>query len=685
MLLLTFFIACIVTAMENFILGPVAYKLHKSDLTKRWLFLCVCIGTWSLGLAFEGIVENSNVALFWARFYYCGVVFIPATFFHFISSSLGIVRDKIKIIKAAYAMSSALFIVNLFGGITNSVSPKFIFKYTADAGLFYPLLILYFFTFVIYSIYLQFKNIIKTQGYERAKAIYILIASAIGFVSTVSLFFTPYKLCPYAFVGMYIIWVYPIVIVYAIATVHLMDIEVFMHRSTRALIGIVFFFFLLYVSYFTLQNTFQSFFGKFWFILPTFIFGIGLVCLVFFVRHVFKINEEDLLEKFAYRPILKELAKRTAQSKSIEELLAFTARFTSLYAKLDYIGIFLLDENEESYKLVRSLTRTHKRKKIPIGEKIEQNNPIILYLRRSHGTINLFKIKFELEKRTLKFNKKRQLITLRKEMEKRQAVLCIPCYSEDMLLGFIFLSAKANKEMFLSKDEDMFFAIADQLAKPIHNFMHKKKAIEGFINSQEVVVRAVEAKDPYTRGHSERVAKISYQLGKSAGINKTDLQSLKYAARLHDIGKIAIKDAVLNKESKLTNSEYEEIKKHPQESAKMIQPIAKQLGPDVIDAILHHHENIDGSGYPDGQTGNDIHIFAKTIRVADTLDALVTNRPYRKSRISMEKVMEEFNRNKDKKFDNNITQKIIELCKDKMFLQWLKKLIKETGATSRLK
>jgi len=683
-LLYTFTLTCILTAVENFIIGPVVYRLNKSDTTARWLSLCISVGIWSLGLGLEVISKDAAVALFWSKFHYCGVVFIPITYFHFVASLVNVAKEKIKSIRIGYIIAIALLIINLFGGIVSTVSPKQIFRHYTDAGTFYPLMGVYFAVYIAYAFYLQIKTFLKVHGYERAKIAYNLTASTIGFVGGFCAFSIPFNFYPYAFLGVYIVWIYPLVIAYSIVTVKLMDIEIFIHRTTRALVGIVAFFFLLYVSYFTLQNFFQEYFGRAWFILPTLIFGIALVSLIFFIKHVFRMSEENLSEKFAYRPILKELAKRTAKASNMEELLAFTARFTSAYAKIDYMGILILRQDKHDYELVRSLTRTSKREKISCGTKIERDNPIISYLEHHHAILNLSRVNFELKKRDLSFQKKRELLVLKREIEKWPIELCVPCYSDNLLLGMLFMGQRTDKEMFLPKDEDLFLTVADQIAKPIHNFFYKKEAIEGFIRSQDVVVRAVEAKDPYTKGHSERVAEISYVLGEKIGLNESELEFLKYAARLHDIGKIAMRDSVLNKEERLTAKEYEETKTHPLESIKMIYPIVNQLGISAVEAILHHHENLDGTGYPDGQKNEEIHVFAKIIRVADTIDALSTNRPYRKTRTSIKWITEELSKYSGEWFDPKVTEKAIHLCEDETFMRWFKKMIKETGAVSRI-
>lgn len=157
------------------------------------------------------------------------------------------------------------------------------------------------------------------------------------------------------------------------------------------------------------------------------------------------------------------------------------------------------------------------------------------------------------------------------------------------------------------------------------------------LSSITSLVHALEARDAYTRGHSEAVATLSVGIAAILGYPKEDLERLEIAARLHDLGKIGIRDDVLLKTEALTDTEYGIIKKHPIFGAEILKPIPSLK--DIIPSVLYHHEKIDGSGYPEGLTENEIPLSAKIIAVADVYDALSTNRPYHSAR-SHSKAME---------------------------------------------
>jgi len=149
----------------------------------------------------------------------------------------------------------------------------------------------------------------------------------------------------------------------------------------------------------------------------------------------------------------------------------------------------------------------------------------------------------------------------------------------------------------------------------------------GYTDVIVALVEAVEAKDPYTRGHTQRVAEISVLIGQNLGLSGERLKTLNQAAMLHDIGKISVPDSILNKPGKLTDAELSIVKEHPARGHRIIQNV-RSLQQEVA-GIRHHHERLDGSGYPDGLKGNAIPLDARIIAVADVFDALTSARPYR--------------------------------------------------------
>ncbi len=169
------------------------------------------------------------------------------------------------------------------------------------------------------------------------------------------------------------------------------------------------------------------------------------------------------------------------------------------------------------------------------------------------------------------------------------------------------------------------------MAGNIEQFIEQLKAAaeenrELFIGSIRMLAAAIDEKDPYTRGHSGRVAKYSVLIGEELGLNPEEMDRLRISALLHDVGKIGIDDRVLKKPGALTPEEFEIMKQHPVKGANIMRPVAQLK--EMLPGIELHHEHMDGRGYPYGLSGEQIPVMARIIAVADTLDAMTTNRPY---------------------------------------------------------
>ncbi len=191
---------------------------------------------------------------------------------------------------------------------------------------------------------------------------------------------------------------------------------------------------------------------------------------------------------------------------------------------------------------------------------------------------------------------------------------------------------------------------------------------DGFCSIHElidVLISAIEAKDEYTRGHSDRVADFTSLLCQSRLMTREAVAEIHMAAHLHDIGKIYVPDAVLNKTGRLTESDWEKIKKHPVVGAQILSNIK---GFDaIVQMVRSHHERWDGSGYPDGLRGEDIPLGARIIAVSDAVDAMLTDRPYRSAR-SKETCIKELKRCSGIHFDPEIVELAVALLsEDAMF------------------
>jgi len=195
--------------------------------------------------------------------------------------------------------------------------------------------------------------------------------------------------------------------------------------------------------------------------------------------------------------------------------------------------------------------------------------------------------------------------------------------------GFAAVGLIRRRRPFTSADMLLFDATLTHANHILTNLLLVEQLKRTSFEAVRALVSAIDQKDPYTAGHSERVGFLAKITGEHIGLPATEVQELEWAGLLHDIGKIGIPESVLNKPGKLTDEEYAIIKGHPMRSYEVLRPVAKLAG--VLDAVLYHHENPDGTGYPKGLKGQEIPLAARIIHVVDVFDALTSTRSYREA------------------------------------------------------
>ncbi len=236
--------------------------------------------------------------------------------------------------------------------------------------------------------------------------------------------------------------------------------------------------------------------------------------------------------------------------------------------------------------------------------------------------------------------------------------LCLPIKIRGEIFGVMMVAEKSGGRSF--SGEDMFIAsfLLQKTALSIENIALYESMVSNMRSTLGALVHAMEAKDPYTRQHSRRVTNLSVLTSQTMGLPLDQIESVRFAAYLHDIGKIGIKDYVLLKNSRLSQDEYEHIKQHPVIGESIIMDMDLTAQERAI--IRHHHEKWDGNGYPDGLAGEDIPLLARIVAVADAYDAMTSDRPYRPTRLR-EEAVEELKRWAGRQFDPEVVVAFVEM------------------------
>lgn len=242
-----------------------------------------------------------------------------------------------------------------------------------------------------------------------------------------------------------------------------------------------------------------------------------------------------------------------------------------------------------------------------------------------------------------------------------RSVVCVPLHTKTETLGAIYVDSQMISGYFKEYDLELLIAIGKQAGVAIARARLHADLHNLFYSSIESIVTALDAKDPYTAGHSKRVKEFAVMLAREMGLSEALVDKVKLAALLHDIGKIGIPDHILRKPAALTQEEFEQIKRHPCLGAEILSKIPK-MG-EVVLAVKHHHEKWDGTGYPEGLAGTDIPLLSRVLCVADAFDAMTSNRAYRKN-LNIEESILEITRSIGSHFEHHIAEAFLKLLRD---------------------
>jgi HD-GYP domain-containing protein (c-di-GMP phosphodiesterase class II) len=252
------------------------------------------------------------------------------------------------------------------------------------------------------------------------------------------------------------------------------------------------------------------------------------------------------------------------------------------------------------------------------------------------------------------------------ELEEHQFEVILPMVVQGRLAGLVLLGKKASAEPFTTNDLEIVRSMVRHIGVGIHTHRLlsevEQRAAENrrlydelrtiYADTVRAFAAAIDIKDKYTQGHSERVGKYSEVIAREMGWTEEEVEGIKIAGYLHDVGKLVVERDIINAPYKIDAKSSKELNRHPAAGYEILSPIHHPYA-DIPLMAKYHHERIDGTGYPEGLSGDQIPLGAKIVSLADSFDAMTTDRPYKKRR-SLEAVIEDFRLNSGKQFDQAV-------------------------------
>jgi putative nucleotidyltransferase with HDIG domain len=242
-----------------------------------------------------------------------------------------------------------------------------------------------------------------------------------------------------------------------------------------------------------------------------------------------------------------------------------------------------------------------------------------------------------------------------------EASITAPLLVRDKVIGVMSVATARPGEHYSKDEVDMFGNFAAQAAVSVENTQLYARLQEAHIGTIASLAAVIEARDPYTIGHSTRVTQYAVAIAEAMGLPSEDVEEIRLASLLHDVGKIGVPDRVLNKTERLTEEEYSAIRMHPTMSVNIIEPLPHLAK--IIPVVYHHHERYDGTGYVEGKAGDKIPLGSRIIAAADAFEAMTSDRPYRRA-LSREQAISELRNCAGTQFDPEVIRYFLKLLED---------------------
>jgi HD-GYP domain-containing protein (c-di-GMP phosphodiesterase class II) len=243
--------------------------------------------------------------------------------------------------------------------------------------------------------------------------------------------------------------------------------------------------------------------------------------------------------------------------------------------------------------------------------------------------------------------------------ERIRSVMCAPMRTTDEILGVLYVDSQMTRE-FSEAELELLAAVGNQAGIALHRARLMAEVERLFLDVMKAIASIIDAKDGYTHKHSERVAALGVRLARHLGFDADSRAVVELSGLLHDVGKIGVPDAILNKPGKLTDDEFREMRLHPLHGVRILSNIQSAKIASLLPGVKYHHERWDGKGYPEGLKGEEIPLLGRLLGVADFLDALTSDRSYRKG-LTLEEALEMVRDLDGQAFDPAIVKAAVEL------------------------
>lgn len=656
------------TALVSIALGLFVYGRNREGVTNRaWLALSLGVGCWSLGFGMMLTVTQPGAALVWARLAHVGAAVIPVAFLRFTLALIDGPLPGRRVMTGSRVVTALLAVIALTPYLVAGVRPQWGFRYYVVPGPLYGVFLAISVWYFLYTFWLLWQEYRRRFGARRHQIKYVIVASLLGFGCYSTAYPLVYGLRIPPVGSLFILYYF--IIAYAIVRWRLMDIRVVIKNTVlyAALYSVVVGLFVVVVVFLgqwlfygsqTLDNR------VLWMCMIA--LSVVVATLRPIDRFLTRMTDRVFFQRrHEYQKALKAASMGMAKVTNVDHLLRLMVHIVSRHLRVAHVGVLFRGGDTFTLKVSRG------REKLPETLTVGRGTPLVSWLEEKQDVLLCDEVAQWLRSERLFPHKtvmRKSLEEIQRQLEALGARICVPTFSKGRLLGFMVLGDKLSGESYTQEDADVLATLANEAGIALENaslyeqLFHRMQEIQDlydkehrmFIHTAIALATAVDARDPYTHGHTERCTDYAMAVMEELGDHPEaraiprfkDL--LNIAALLHDVGKIGVPDEILNKRGKLTPKEFKKMQEHTIIGAVILQPIRGLE--EVAAAVRAHQERYDGKGYPDRLRGVEIPFMARIIAVADTFDAMTTDRPYR-ARLSDEVTIKEIKQCSGTQFD----------------------------------
>lgn len=509
---------------------------------------------------------------------------------------------------------------------------------------------------LLFIVYNMGVSDMRFKGDAQRQARYMFLGIA-GFASTEFIAAYILPLCGYAYLRSLSVLGSLFFIgcnVYAILRYNLLDVHIIVKRSTVYSIMA-----LIIVSVYFGTSFLFDYIGKYVVNFNAFMYRTLAGIIIAFLYIPTRKRIEELIDKllfpnyYTHTKAVQQFSERLTALLDLRELVTVVVENMLLTFNIECGALYLYDKEQKKF-LVRASKGFDATTSTQVRDIDFTPKCALVQWLTANKTVWIRDLYLDEE------SAKRGYRTVEEKTNVLKAQLCVPLLFDEKLIGFIPLGQKTNGEPYLREEINLIETLEYEIAVSLINALSYHELKQNYVETIASLAKAIEVKDKHMRGHAERVQDLAVKIAKAMHCSRYQIELLKYAGMLHDIGKISIDDDILSKAEPLSPEEYELVKTHPVAGAEIVAPI--EFFDEIQHIIRHHHERWDGEGYPDHLKGEDIVLLCRILQVADSLDAMMSPRSYRNAK-TLREALQEFRRCTGSQFDPTIVDCVEQLYK----------------------